>query len=677
MLRSLMTGVTGIRAHQTMLDVVGNNVANVNTTGYKKSSTVFQDLLYQSSRGATGPGNNRGGINPLQVGLGVSVAGVETVNTGGPLQFTNNRTDVAIQGDGFYVFSDGMNKVFSRAGNFSQDGNGILVHVGTGFRVQGYEMVQDPANPTRYIQDASLGEIRLLIGDKMEAKETSLVGFKCNLDSRVNTYLPFGVTNLESTMALKVDPAHPNLKPGQMPYLDFIIKNKGTPGNAVDRFITYEITQPNGVTQNVVFEITDIKDGKPVIELVGGPTPVVGAEDTGIIYDSDQGILKIVNTVTNREMWRANVLSSANYTSFKLENKSVSPSLEYDVLLEFDRTDTSRDTMGATLWIKDGATIMNPPVKLDIPLNPDGTFNIPNVGLDLTHPGIRKSGVFPGIWEDNERIIIKPAAEGYGIQISAINDPAKLDEINLISTTIQNMISVQNTKAKIYDCMGNEYTLEVAFKKVGDNTWRWEAFFPGETDLIPEPRNGTLQFGPCGKLISPESVVLSIPYSVKGSKDAKVTLDFSGKSFGFDDSIEGITQYGSTFTTKPYYQDGYTMGVMNDFAVSRDGTINGIYTNGKTIPLYRLALATFANPNGLERIGNTCFRESANSGMAQIGVPMEGGAGEIYGSNLEMSNVDISEEFTRLILAQRGFQANARIVTVSDGMLEELVNLKR
>jgi len=236
---------------------------------------------------------------------------------------------------------------------------------------------------------------------------------------------------------------------------------------------------------------------------------------------------------------------------------------------------------------------------------------------------------------------------------------------------------MHNTKLDIYDCQGIPHTLEVSYKKVGANSWRWEAFFPKELDLIPEPRSGFLQFGPCGKLVSPDTVEVAVPYSITGVRDAKVTLDFSGKSFGYTDPIDGVTQYGSPSTTKAYFQNGNTMGSLNDFSVAQDGTINGIYTNGKTVPLYRLAIAMFDNPTGLDRVGDTAFRETANSGIAQIGTPGEGGSGEIIGGNLEMSNVDISEEFTRLILSQRGFQANARIVTISDSILEELVNLKR
>ena len=118
MLRSLMTGVSGVRGHQTLLDVVGNNIANVNTVGFKKSTVTFQDLLYQTSRGASSPQDNRGGINPMQVGLGVNIGAIETIHSQGQLQYTGNRTDMAIQGDGYYVMSDGGRTLYSRAGNF-------------------------------------------------------------------------------------------------------------------------------------------------------------------------------------------------------------------------------------------------------------------------------------------------------------------------------------------------------------------------------------------------------------------------------------------------------------------------------------------------------------------------------------------------------------------------------
>jgi flagellar hook protein FlgE len=178
-------------------------------------------------------------------------------------------------------------------------------------------------------------------------------------------------------------------------------------------------------------------------------------------------------------------------------------------------------------------------------------------------------------------------------------------------------------------------------------------------------------------------VDIFVPFSLLGTQNETIHLDFSNKYFKGDDyvwdtdALEGLTQYASSTTAKAYYQDGYQMGVLNDYTVGKDGTITGIYTNNQSEPIYRVALAQFANPMGLDKIGDTMFRASINSGAAVIFAAAENGLGTIVGSTLEMSNVDLTEEFTRLIIAQRGFQANTRVVTTSDQILEEVVNLKR
>jgi flagellar hook protein FlgE len=251
---------------------------------------------------------------------------------------------------------------------------------------------------------------------------------------------------------------------------------------------------------------------------------------------------------------------------------------------------------------------------------------------------------------------------------------ANPSDFDTVSTILQG--GVHQTKITVYDCQGFPYTLELQFKKLTANRWRWEAFFPDYPQLAPTPNSGEMTFDSSCHIVDPLSVDLDVPYSLLGRDNGKITLDFSGKSFGLD-SMEGVTQFASETTTKGYYQDGYTMGVMNDYSVGQDGVITGIYTNGQNQPLYRIALAQFANPMGLEKIGETMFRSSINSGMANIDAAMVGGAGTISSGNLEMSNVDLTEEFTHLIIAQRGFQANTRVVTVSDQILEEVVNLKR
>ena len=164
-----------------------------------------------------------------------------------------------------------------------------------------------------------------------------------------------------------------------------------------------------------------------------------------------------------------------------------------------------------------------------------------------------------------------------------------------------------------------------------------------------------------------------MPFSLNGQGNSTITLNFSGDG----DNMMGVTQYASDTTTKAVYQDGYTMGVMESYSIGVDGTITGSYTNGQNIALYRVALATFANEQGLEKMGDNLFAQSVNSGTANIDPATVNGKGKIMSQNLEMSNVDLTEEFTHLIIAQRGFQANTRVITTSDQILEEVVNLKR
>jgi flagellar hook protein FlgE len=159
-----MAGVSGVRGHQTYLDVVGNNIANVNTVGFKKSTVLFQDLLYQTSRGASAPQDQLGGINPMQVGLGTRIGAIETIHSQGNLDYTGNRNDMAIQGDGYYVLSNQGKQIYSRAGAFTLDGSGNLVQAGTGFMLQGFEMSLDPNDPTRYVQGSTLENINIPVG---------------------------------------------------------------------------------------------------------------------------------------------------------------------------------------------------------------------------------------------------------------------------------------------------------------------------------------------------------------------------------------------------------------------------------------------------------------------------------------------------------------------------------
>lgn len=193
---------------------------------------------------------------------------------------------------------------------------------------------------------------------------------------------------------------------------------------------------------------------------------------------------------------------------------------------------------------------------------------------------------------------------------------------------------------------------------------------------------GLVEFSPDGLVegvtdsSGAEASTITINFGSLGADDSEIQLDFTGDILGAD-AIDAVTQFGSAFTTKEYYQDGYEMGVLEDYSVGTDGVIQGVYDNGQTESLYTVALAIFSNATGLEKLGGGAYRNTANSGIPQIVKPMEGGSGSIAGNSLEASNVDLTSEFVDLIKAQRGFQASARVITTSDEVLAELMNFKR
>jgi flagellar hook protein FlgE len=391
MLRSLFSGISGLRAHQQMMDVTGNNIANVNTTGYKASQTTFEDTLSQLVRAAGAPQAGNGGTNPAQIGLGVRLGGIANNFSQGAAQTTGRNTDLMIQGDGFFVVQSAGQEEFTRNGSFSFDTNGSLVTADGGV-VQGW-------------------------------------------------------------------------------------------------------TANNGV----------------------------------------------VNT-----------------------NTSVAP---------------------VTL--------------------PMGTLLAPKATGAVTLGG---------------------------------NLPGDTTSTNPIVTSITT-----------YDAQGNQVTLSASFTKVTPTSWN-VTLNDGAVSSGPT----LLSFAPSGSTPSPTSM------AVNG-----VTVDLSG-----------VTSYSGQSTLTALSQDGAAAGTLQSFTISQDGTLTGVFSNGLKQTLAQLALANFSNPSGLEKAGNSTYRTTANSGNAQLGIAGTAGRGILQQGALEMSNVDLAQEFTNLVIAERGFQANSRVITTSDEILQDLVNIK-
>ncbi len=413
MIRSMFAAVAGLRSHQTMMDTVGNNIANVNTTGFKRSRVLFQDILSQTVQGAGAATPELGGTNPAQIGLGVRVGSIATHFAQGALQRTGRPLDVAIEGDGFFVLDQGGEQLFTRNGAFFIDEQGDVVSAAGG-RVQGWR--------------ASAGGV-------------------------VDTTQPTEDLNL------------------------------------------------------------------PVGDLI---PPVV----------------------------------------------------------------TSEVLMGG------------------------------NLAADSAIGHVERSGV------------------------------------------------------DVFDSQGTAIALELSFTKTAADEWTVTATY-GDPPTAVTLTDDVVTFDAAGEISSPADFGIDIAAGeIPGLGAVVIGIGGPGVS-------RRLSQYGAISSVSVVTQSGSATGSLRSVSVSKDGVIVGAYSNGRVQPIGQLATAIFANAEGLERVTGTNFRASVNSGLAQVGQLGSGGRGGLAAGAIEMSNVDLAEEFTQLIVAQRGFQANSRVVTASDELLQEIVNLRR
>ncbi|HYE76533.1 MAG TPA: flagellar hook-basal body complex protein, partial [bacterium] len=224
----------------------------------------------------------------------------------------------------------------------------------------------------------------------------------------------------------------------------------------------------------------------------------------------------------------------------------------------------------------------------------------------------------------------------------------------------------------VFDSLGNPHQLVVEFQHFDQNVWRWTATLPAEPNIVPQDNTGFLEFGQDGLISSPNPLI-PVSFTPPGADTVEIELNFDGTG----NPLEGITQFSGTSTTRANFQDGFPLGVLQTFAFDVNGVIQASFSNGLTRPIAQVALANFNNPPGLLRVGQNTWTQSANSGTVSINRPGTGGAGTIVPGALEQSNVDLASEFTDLIIGQRGFQANTRVITTQDQILGEVVNLVR
>jgi flagellar hook protein FlgE len=410
MMRSMSLAISALRNHQTYMDVVASNISNVNTTGFKASRISFQELLNQTLRGSSAPRGGVGGLNPIQIGLGMALGGVDTLFTQGSLQDTGKQTDLAIQGDGFFALDSGEGLQYARDGNLDIGIDGSLLHLATGMKVMGWSA------------DAS---------------------------------------------------------------------------GAIDT------TQP----------VTDLK----------------------IPYGQSMA-----------------------------------------------RATGNMDLLGN--------------------LDAEGT-----VGDTIT------------------------------------------------------------TTASVYDSLGVAHDVDLTFTKAAANQWTWGVSSTDTTISGITASGTTIDFESDGSYSTTNATAsLSVSFNNGATNPNAVTLKLSN-----------LTQLEGSSDINPSNQDGLPPGELTTFNVGSTGEIVGVFSNGLNRKLGQIGLAKFLNPGGLLKMGQSLFAPSANSGTAQIGTPGQDGRGQISAGYLEMSNVELAQQFTSMIVAERGFQANSRVITTSDEMLQDLVNLKR
>ncbi|MBN4067658.1 MAG: flagellar biosynthesis protein FlgE [Alkaliphilus sp.] len=454
MMRSMFSAVSGLRAHQTRMDVIGNNIANINTVGFKGGRVTFQEVFNQTLRAAGSPQVGRGGTNPHQVGLGISVASMDTFHVRGAVERTDYNTDLMINGSGFFLVSDDpnfLNRSFTRAGNFTLDEQGNLVTT-EGFKVLGY------------------------MADENGALQARLEGL----------------------------------------------------------VISKAVTSDAKVSENAILEGN--LDSQTQISVA---TANVGPDGGDTVY------------------WEKTV---------------------------------------------DGIT----------------TFEV---------------------------------------------NPAYEEAV------------ARETSFQVFDKLGGMHQIKLTFIKTTNNDFEVEAFYieeNGNTFHAGSPELGqsaatNLNFLPTGKLSLATTVELTI-----GD-----TLTSGAGPFTFEIDFTKLNMFANTSTVSATSIDGFKQGTLNDFAIAPSGEILGAFDNGQRRVLGQVALANFKNTSGLAKTSANMFVNTQNSGEPIIGQPGVAGFGALNPGALEMSNVDLSREFTNMITTQRGFQANSRVITTTDEMLQELVNLKR
>lgn len=721
MMRSLYSGISGLKSHQTAMDVVGNNISNVNTTGFKSSRVTFADTLNQTLSSASAPAGNIGGINAKQIGLGSGVAAIDTIFTDGSVKSTGLNTDMCLSGNGLFVVhseSSANEMYYTRNGNFKFDASGNFV-TSDGYKVQGW--VAD-ASGNITVDPSKTSDITIPAGKVMEATKTEKAVYNSNLNSGEATVT--GITMMDNngskivvsqnnvdTLSCgskyndndrsKINNVNLEFKEGCT-----IVSAKGkyamTQNYVLDGDLTISCsngdkitvpkTSPNSYKMGAAVSLL------PVQEITAGSKNVTLSD--AATYTNDSNSPYIVN-LANGDVLTVTAPPGATFTKgavmptltvtgiagkeitltdvggnvYKLTNNSgntymVGNTISENVIsISIDSTDTmsnAKGTVKSADSIVDDFTMRSGTIKpasgitvssMELTDNLDSVITVSNANVREYKVGDKYKGSI-----DSMALTMSDGSSTSEVSGSYTMGYSKpLSTLITVYDTLGNEhnITIYLTKTSVDSIRGNEWTASINLDGSGTATIKEK---DGSISTVSMP-DLKIRFSPTGECTTGVGTT-ELTLRNGAQADQKVNVDFSNVT----QFAGSNTAYGST--------DGNAYGTLKSISINTAGTIIGTYTNSINREEAQVAIAQFNNAAGLTKIGNSMYTASNNSGTANINTVSALGC-SITPSSLEMSNVDMATELTDMIVTQRGYQSNSKIITVSDELLETLINMKR
>lgn len=791
MLTSLYTGINGIKTEQDELDVVSNNISNINTYGFKKGRMTFADTLYQSLAGARGSSGNLGGVNAIQLGIGSHISSVDTDFTQGTLTSTGLGTDVAINGKGFFVVSDGTGTYYTRAGNFNVDNDGNLLTSNGLMHVLG-KLADSSGNLSS--STGNLQNIVLPYNQKIQAKATDEIDFFCNLNrdaSSTEKWLAKDGWKVDGVAATGTDDLNSidgfTLTAGDAISITGTTAagtavsttfTYGTDGTTVNDLLAAINTAYPGATASLDSQgrleltATQAGDNSMSINLAGVaylPNRILTSQSGYQEYHSPSRVItggSAYTTTAGGNTTPATLTTLLTGTDTPVTEGDITISgtdhngNAVDTTFTVTATSTFNDLKAAIEAAFTGSTVtMDASGQLVITDNTLGTSQM-NVALaDGTGTGLAQAftitsedtptaattstlltslgnGITPGdlvlsgtlhdgtavnttfavtdtstvadllaainssftgataTLDNQGRIVLTDNTNGSSqltLNVGDSTTPALVSTLAVtqegsdtssstvpstrLSEEVAGQTGTHSTSIKVYDAMGGLHTVKINYTQDTANTNQWKWAVTVDDGLLTPTAggSGTVSFNDDGSLAGMTyDSGTALTFSVPGTSAMSISLNM-----GTPDTMDGSTQTSSASTNVAVEQNGYGMGTLSSFTIDEYGIISGSFSNGVTRNIAQIALATVTNENGLTHVGDNLYQASQSSGAAMTAWAGSGNSTSLKSQYLEASNVDLTEEFSRMIVAERALQANSKVVTTADNILSTVIQLKR